>query len=259
MSESHPTPMGTDLNGNGGESSAQADPALHQRLRAVTRDFSHRELAELTGVSLETARRYNEGRGPSVAYIKKLCDALGISADWVLLGRGSPVYRPGVPLGQMDSSVDEVLDGLSRYLKRLHLELARAGTGMQPGGTGGQVEASLSASLHADLVNPPVREVPMDQFADPFADPLTEPVRIAPPTEPAAKPAATIQVRLVLGPFNGRQLSLPVGTIGEILVRLDASGEAALDMAEAEPEAERHRYRRVFDRVYRWIGSSRSQ
>lgn len=56
-------------------------------------------------------RRYLEGKGLSVSYLKKLCDTLGISVDWLLLKRGSPVYRLSVPLGQMDSSVDQRLKG----------------------------------------------------------------------------------------------------------------------------------------------------
>ncbi len=134
MNEPNPVPAGMETNGS--ESSAQNDPALHRRLLAVTRDFNLRELSELTGVSQETVRRYQEGRGPSLAFIKRVSDVLGISADWLLLGRGSPVFRTNVPVGQMDSTVDEVLDGLSRYLKRLHMELAIAGGGLHPPAAG---------------------------------------------------------------------------------------------------------------------------
>ncbi len=252
MSEQHPSPTGTDLNGNGGDSSAQMDPALHQRLRAVTKDFSHRELAELTGVSLETSRRYSEGRGPSVAYLKRLCEAVGISADWLLLGRGSPMYRPGLPTGKFDSSVDEVLEGLSRYLKRLHQELARAATDLHTGGTG---ETSPTNAPGGDaLVLPPPQEIPMEDFADPFA----EQSRALVPEHSAAKVLPPpMQVRLVLGPANGVQLMLPREAGSEILVRVDVPGEAQLLDEDDAWKGECQRYRRVFDRVYRWVGSTR--
>jgi len=253
MSEPLPTSMGPDLNGNGGDSSVQADPALHQRLRAVTKDFSHRELAELTGVSLETSRRYSEGRGPSVAYLKRLCDAVGISADWLLLGRGSPVYRPGIPTTRFDSSVDEVLEGLSRYLKRLHQELARAAIEMQAGVE--EEDAAKAARTEGALVLPAEVEIPLGEFTDPFA----EQSHVLGPEEAAAVkgPAPAIQVRLVLGPANGVQLRLPSDGRAEILVRVDSPGEAQLLNDEDPWVGECQRYRRVFDRVYRWVGPSR--
>ncbi len=239
MSDHPSQPAAHDVNGNGAESSAQMDPALHQRLRAVTMDFNHRELAELTGVSLETSRRYSEGRGPSLAYIKRLCDALGISADWLLLGRGQPVYRPGVPIGQMDSSVDEVLDGLSRYLKRLHLELARAGANLQGASTQGGAAGELKVAEH--------------EFVDPFAG--QERGAVPPPPAAPARDTPQVQVRLVLGPANGCQLTLPANAPGEIHVVLDDRRTPSL---EAGPTAASQPYRRVFDRVYRWIGSPRT-
>ena len=257
MNEQHPNPTGTESNGNGGELSSHVDPALHQRLRAVTKDFNHRELAELTGVSLETSRRYFEGRGPGLAYIKRLCDALGISADWLLLGRGAPVYRPGIPVGQMDTSVDEVLEGLSKYLKRLHLELARAGTGLQhsllkptnaPTGETSTVPA-------AGPNQPATPEVSPEEFADPFAPGASMPGVTEVKPVAAALP---VQVRLVLGAANGRQVLLPASSPAEILVMLDDQGEVIVMPAGSETLPGVHLYRRVFDRVYRWVGASRS-
>ena len=212
--------------GGGGEPPAQADPELLARLSAATREFSCRELGELTGMSHETARRYLDGRSPGIVFITRLCEALSISADWLLLGRGSPVYHPDVPIGQMDTPVDEVLDTLGNRLRRLHDDVARGDAG-------------------------PARQTLDEDFVDPFAEEGAALRALIPVPLPLAAP---MPIRLVLGPANGQQLVVPHGTGSEIMVALGQDGKARVADAAAG-DAGAQRYRRVSLRVYRWVRS----
>jgi transcriptional regulator with XRE-family HTH domain len=45
------------------------------------------EIASLTGVHPENVRRYWNGDMPSTEFIAAFCRGLGISADWLILGR----------------------------------------------------------------------------------------------------------------------------------------------------------------------------
>jgi len=251
---------GGGVGGSGASvSGAQADPELRVRLNAATREFSCRELGELTGISHETARRYLDGRGPGIVFIKRLCETLNISADWLLLGRGSPVYRPGVPIDRPDAPVDVALEELSRHLGQLHRDLARAGE--EPAGGAGTTKPAKptthGGSRARDITSPaphtPLHpEVRDEDFVDPFAA-AGVPRAVPPPLRGQREPAVS-PIRLVLGPANGQQLSVAPDAAAEILVMLDRNGKARLAVS-GRSEGGAHLYRRVFDRVYRWVRS----
>jgi hypothetical protein len=97
--------------------------------------------------------------------------------------------------------------------------------------------------------------VPPEEFVDPFAGDATRATDpnssapVAPRTD-----ASLLHARLLLGPANGCQLALPPDAPPEIFVRLEENNIAVL----APNGIGAHAYRKVFDRVYRWVGSSRS-
>lgn len=51
--------------------------------------MSYRKLGRLTDTHPETVRRYMQGQAPSTTFLINLCRAFGISADWLLTGRGA--------------------------------------------------------------------------------------------------------------------------------------------------------------------------
>ncbi len=61
---------------------------LKDRLNRAGGQYSYRELGRLTGVHPETIRRYMQGHAPSAVFLSRLCDALGVSGEWLLTGRG---------------------------------------------------------------------------------------------------------------------------------------------------------------------------
>lgn len=258
MSDPLPLQQSIEPNGNGGDAGAQMDVAMAQRLRAVTREFSHRELGELTGMSHETVRRYLEGRVPGPGFIKRLCEALGLSADWLLLGRGTPVYQREQAVNEISGSIDELFEGLARYLRRLHLELAQAETRLQEARgrawESASQESAPGSSTGAALV------VPAEDFVDPF-DPgaAVSPAVAAPHASSANSGPAPVrpQIRLVLGPLNGRQVMTDEPLGAEIRLRLGVDNQVEMVGPDQPDFARAFVYRRVFDRVFRWQSGSR--
>lgn len=60
--------------------------ALRARLREVLRNHNFSEVAKVTGVSAETARRYCTCASPSVHFITAICRHWNINANWLLFG-----------------------------------------------------------------------------------------------------------------------------------------------------------------------------
>jgi len=92
---------------------------LHERLAAVVGQRSSRYVGELTNTNHETVRRYLAGQAPSTEFLQAVCRAFGLSADWLLLGKG-PMKAADVrdhALRQADPS--ELLTALSVAVERL--------------------------------------------------------------------------------------------------------------------------------------------
>ncbi len=62
--------------------------SFHQRVAEAVGDLSYRQLGRLTDTHPETARRYMQGQAPSAVFLINLCREFGISAEWLLNGRG---------------------------------------------------------------------------------------------------------------------------------------------------------------------------
>jgi transcriptional regulator with XRE-family HTH domain len=92
---------------------------LHERLAAVVGQRSSRYVGELTNTNHETVRRYLSGQAPSTEFLQAVCRAFGLSADWLLLGKG-PMKASDVrdhALRQADPS--ELLTALAVAVERL--------------------------------------------------------------------------------------------------------------------------------------------
>jgi hypothetical protein len=70
------------------ESLTAFDRELLTRLTAVTAGYSYADINRLTGFHRETCRRYLTLGNPSVEFLSVLCEALGLSIHWMLLGVG---------------------------------------------------------------------------------------------------------------------------------------------------------------------------
>lgn len=72
---------------------------LSERLSKVCRGMGYRSVASCTGSSHESARRYILGiTRPDPEFLARVCEEFGVSAEWLLCGRGSmftafPVVR----------------------------------------------------------------------------------------------------------------------------------------------------------------------
>lgn len=61
---------------------------LHARLERLVGGLSNAEVARRTGVHSESVRRYRRGAEPSARFLAAVCEAFGVSGDWLLCGRG---------------------------------------------------------------------------------------------------------------------------------------------------------------------------
>ena len=64
------------------------DEQLEQRVRDMCAGLSSRELGALGDVSAETARRYRNTGRASPQFLCRVASATGVSAEWLLFGRG---------------------------------------------------------------------------------------------------------------------------------------------------------------------------
>lgn len=72
------------------ERSAGYRLALSERLAKVCRGMGYRSVASCTGSSHESARRYILGiTRPDPEFLARVCEEFGVSAEWLLCGRGS--------------------------------------------------------------------------------------------------------------------------------------------------------------------------
>ncbi len=63
---------------------------VRARLAKVTAGYTFHELGELMGFFPETVRRYLRHGSPRAEFVAAVCQTFGVSATWVLLGKGGP-------------------------------------------------------------------------------------------------------------------------------------------------------------------------
>ena len=93
--------------------------ALHDRLREVAGDRTYRAVGDLTGHHPETVRRYMQGQAPSVEFLAAVCAALGVSADWLLTGRGPARIGQAREQGGAGAGPGDVLAAMAGVLESL--------------------------------------------------------------------------------------------------------------------------------------------
>jgi transcriptional regulator with XRE-family HTH domain len=67
--------------------------ALLERLNLLAEGLTVIEVGRRTGFDVETTRRYLRFGPPKAEFIREMCLAFGVSADWLLLGRGAGPRR----------------------------------------------------------------------------------------------------------------------------------------------------------------------
>jgi hypothetical protein len=100
------------------------DQDLLSRLNQVSQPHSYADISRMTGFHRETCRRYLTLGNPTVEFMTALCEALGVSVHWLLLGVG-PVRREEVT-GEWLRTVRpaELILELGRRWQDLHERLA---------------------------------------------------------------------------------------------------------------------------------------
>lgn len=73
---------------------------IQKRFAEALRNRSNAEIARLTGFHPEAIRRYRLGRTPPASLLAAMCLKLGLSADWLLLGRGPMMASEATALQQ---------------------------------------------------------------------------------------------------------------------------------------------------------------
>lgn len=96
------------------------DPSeLHDRLKAVAGGRTYKALADMTGQSPETVRRYMNGQAPSVEFLTALCNACGVNGAWMLTGRG-PMRNEQVRRAALkEATAAELLSAMARTIELL--------------------------------------------------------------------------------------------------------------------------------------------
>lgn len=126
--------------------------SFHERLNEAAGKTSYRKLGKLTQTHPETVRRYMQGQTPSSNYVIAFCDALGVSGDWLLTGKG-PKMRSDVrthALKQADAS--ELLGAIADTLDALTARVETMERFMQS--IDSRIGPMLRASRRADGSDP---------------------------------------------------------------------------------------------------------
>lgn len=110
--------------GEQGSERSTFDRELLLRLTEVTRPHSYADISRMTGFHRETCRRYLTLGNPTVEFMTVLCEVLGVSIHWLLLGTG-PACRDDVA-GAWLRTVDpaDLLLEIGLRWRELHRALA---------------------------------------------------------------------------------------------------------------------------------------
>ena len=93
--------------------------AMYDRLLSACSGRSARSLASLVDISPETVRRTLRGQRPSVEFLVKLSETMGLSGDWLLTGRGPMHTKDQVAAALKQASEMQLCAELGARLERL--------------------------------------------------------------------------------------------------------------------------------------------
>jgi len=94
---------------------------IRQRLKRAMGDMRAADLARATNTPPATISRYLKNMDMSVAFVVRACDALGVTLDWLLAGRG-PMKRGEVDLSAVH--MDQLYAEQARRINALNATLA---------------------------------------------------------------------------------------------------------------------------------------
>jgi hypothetical protein len=99
------------------------EEAIRNRLNVVCQSLKPTVISRISGMSVESHRRYMRGDKPSVLFVARLCHALNLSVDWLLLGRGEPENaRPASESQPTGALAERHVDEIARLLAELRFE-----------------------------------------------------------------------------------------------------------------------------------------
>lgn len=93
--------------------------ATYNRILRACSGRSARSLASLVDISPETVRRTLRGQRPSVEFLVKLSETMGLSGDWLLTGRGPMHTKDQVAAALTQASEMQLCAELGARLERL--------------------------------------------------------------------------------------------------------------------------------------------
>jgi transcriptional regulator with XRE-family HTH domain len=169
---------------------------FHERLAAVVGQRSSRHIGDLTSTNHETVRRYLTGFAPSIEFVQAVCKAFGVSAEWLLTGKGpmkaSDIRRNALreaDAGELLTALATTVETLIARVDRLEILLQSMETRLR----------ALSPSKQDTTTNPDsvrsVREEPHGQAARTKAQAIPEASpRITPTPEPPAAPGIVVDI-----------------------------------------------------------------
>ena len=75
------------------EEERQAGKEFAERVKALRGNQTQREFAAVVGVPSSNVNRYEAGTFPSYPFLRQIATKMGVSLNWLVLGRGRP-YLP---------------------------------------------------------------------------------------------------------------------------------------------------------------------
>lgn len=96
---------------------AREQAELLRKLEHARGGLSFRELADMTGSNQESVRRYHRFGQPSFEYVVRFCEALEISPNWLLFGRGAPSVSDPLNRLLVEATAPELLHALGNVFQ----------------------------------------------------------------------------------------------------------------------------------------------
>ncbi len=98
---------------------------LHDRLREAAGHRSYRHIGELTDTHPETVRRYMQGQAPGIEFITAFVNGLGLSAEWLISGRG-PMRAGELKSHHLNhANAPELLNAMANTIEKLITRVER--------------------------------------------------------------------------------------------------------------------------------------
>lgn len=118
------------------------DEGLIRRLRIALDGQTNEHVAEWSGVSAESIRRYLHGDAPSAKFLMAVCTHEGLSGHWLLRGEGPPKLDHMCHVAIRSCPLPELFAEVGRRLEKQEL-LGHESDSKASGPTGGTDSVSM--------------------------------------------------------------------------------------------------------------------